>query len=66
MQSTLVVLALATVPVLLLGTPLFLRRKHQRRQSQRRRPLVGAGEACGLGAEGRVRAVRAPPGPCVC
>ncbi|XP_052517564.1 V-type proton ATPase 116 kDa subunit a 3 isoform X2 [Budorcas taxicolor] len=38
-QSTLVVLALATVPVLLLGTPLFLRRKHQRRQSQRRRLL---------------------------
>ncbi|XP_065793987.1 V-type proton ATPase 116 kDa subunit a 3 [Muntiacus reevesi] len=38
-QSTLVVLALATVPVLLLGTPLFLRRKHQRRQSRRRRPL---------------------------
>ncbi|CAN0343505.1 unnamed protein product [Rangifer tarandus platyrhynchus] len=38
-QSTLVVLALATVPVLLLGTPLFLRRKHQRRQSRRRRLL---------------------------
>lgn len=38
-QSTLVVLALATVPVLLLGTPLFLRRKHRRRQSRRRRPL---------------------------
>ncbi|XP_020736431.2 V-type proton ATPase 116 kDa subunit a 3 isoform X1 [Odocoileus virginianus] len=38
-QSTLVVLALATVPVLLLGTPLFLRRKHQRRQFRRRRPL---------------------------
>ncbi|XP_054426492.1 V-type proton ATPase 116 kDa subunit a 3 [Pteronotus mesoamericanus] len=29
-QSTLVVLALATVPVLLLGTPLFLRWKHRR------------------------------------
>lgn len=38
-QSTLVVLALATVPVLLLGTPLFLRRRHQRRQSRRRQPL---------------------------
>ena len=66
-QSTLVVLALATVPVLLLGTPLFLRRRHQRRQSSRRRqPLVGAGEACGVGAEGPVRAVRAHPGPWVC
>lgn len=38
-QSTLVVLALAMVPVLLLGTPLFLRRKHQRHQSRRRRLL---------------------------
>ncbi|XP_057582027.1 V-type proton ATPase 116 kDa subunit a 3 isoform X2 [Hippopotamus amphibius kiboko] len=35
-QSTLVVLALATVPVLLLGTPLFLRRQHRRRHSRRR------------------------------
>lgn len=32
MQATLVVLALATVPVLLLGTPLFLRWQHRRRR----------------------------------
>ncbi|XP_037373341.1 V-type proton ATPase 116 kDa subunit a 3 [Talpa occidentalis] len=34
-QSTLVGLALATVPVLLLGTPLFLRWQHHRRHSRR-------------------------------
>lgn len=31
MQSALVVVALAAVPVLLLGTPLFLRWQHRRR-----------------------------------
>ncbi|XP_036056707.1 V-type proton ATPase 116 kDa subunit a3 isoform X1 [Onychomys torridus] len=35
-QYALVVLALATVPVLLLGTPLFLLRQHRRRNIQRR------------------------------
>ncbi|KAG8522702.1 V-type proton ATPase 116 kDa subunit a isoform 3 [Galemys pyrenaicus] len=34
-QSTLVVLALATVPVLLLGTPLFLRWQHRHRSAWR-------------------------------
>ncbi|XP_036918407.1 V-type proton ATPase 116 kDa subunit a3 isoform X2 [Sturnira hondurensis] len=34
-QSALVVLALATVPVLLLGTPLFLHRKHRRHLKRR-------------------------------
>lgn len=35
-QYVLVVLALATVPVLLLGTPLYLLRKHRRRNTLRR------------------------------
>ncbi|XP_069327841.1 V-type proton ATPase 116 kDa subunit a 3 [Eulemur rufifrons] len=35
-QSTLVVLALATVPVLLLGTPLYLLRRQRRRRCSRR------------------------------
>lgn len=35
MQSTLVVLALAMVPILLLGTPLFLRWQHRRCQRRR-------------------------------
>lgn len=48
-QSTLVVLALATVPVLLLGTPLFLRRRHQRRQSSRRRQPLDEDKAGLLG-----------------
>ncbi|KAB1251322.1 V-type proton ATPase 116 kDa subunit a isoform 3 [Camelus dromedarius] len=37
-QSTLVVLALAMVPVLLLGTPLFLRWQHRRHSRRRRQP----------------------------
>ncbi|XP_021490103.1 V-type proton ATPase 116 kDa subunit a 3 [Meriones unguiculatus] len=43
-QYALVVLALATVPVLLLGTPLYLLRKHRRRNPQRR-PAGRQGEA---------------------
>lgn len=39
-QYALVVLALATVPILLLGTPLYLLRQHRRRNTQRR-PTVG-------------------------
>lgn len=35
-QYVLVVLALATVPVLLLGTPLYLLRQHRHRNTQRR------------------------------
>uniref|UniRef100_A0A671G2P8 V-type proton ATPase subunit a n=1 Tax=Rhinolophus ferrumequinum TaxID=59479 RepID=A0A671G2P8_RHIFE len=37
-QATLVVLALATVPVLLLGTPLFLRWQHRRRRRRHAGP----------------------------
>lgn len=52
-QSVLVVLALAMVPILLLGTPLFLRQQHRRHA--RRRQLVevgggGRGGGCGGGA----------------
>lgn len=39
MQSTLVVLALVTVPILLLGTPLFLYRRHRHQA----RKLTGEG-----------------------
>uniref|UniRef100_A0A8C3W4W8 V-type proton ATPase subunit a n=1 Tax=Catagonus wagneri TaxID=51154 RepID=A0A8C3W4W8_9CETA len=45
-QSALVVLALATVPILLLGTPLFLRRQH--RHHSRRRQLVEDEDRTGL------------------
>uniref|UniRef100_A0A8D1SC12 V-type proton ATPase subunit a n=1 Tax=Sus scrofa TaxID=9823 RepID=A0A8D1SC12_PIG len=41
-QSVLVVLALAMVPILLLGTPLFLRQQHRRHA--RRRPGRGRGD----------------------
>lgn len=58
-QSVLVVLALAMVPILLLGTPLFLRQQHRRHA--RRRQLVevgggpwGGGAAGGLCPGGRV------------
>lgn len=37
-QYALVVLALATVPILLLGTPLYLLRQHRQRSSTQRRP----------------------------
>ncbi|XP_062948557.1 V-type proton ATPase 116 kDa subunit a 3 [Cynocephalus volans] len=46
-QSTLVVLALAMVPVLLLGTPLYLlccRRRHRHHGQSWRRPTGGQGE----------------------
>ena len=46
-QPTLVVLALAMVPVLLLGTPLFLHREHRRCHSRRRQQPVEAGEPGG-------------------
>lgn len=37
-QYVLVVLALATVPILLLGTPLYLLRQHRQRRNTQRRP----------------------------
>ena len=37
-QYVLVVLALATVPILLLGTPLYLLRQHRHRRNTQRRP----------------------------
>lgn len=49
-QYALVVLALATVPILLLGTPLYLLRQHRRRNTQRR-PTVG--RQVGGGVQGR-------------
>lgn len=46
-QYALVVLALATVPILLLGTPLYLLRQHHRRRNTQRRP---AGRQVGVGS----------------
>lgn len=55
-QYALVVLALATVPILLLGTPLYLLRQHRRRNTQRR-PTVGrqVGVGRSTGKEGCMR-----------
>lgn len=60
MQGTLVVLALAMVPVLLLGTPLFLRWQHSRRKQRpagQQPVVVGAHrEGCwGGGTTARLR-----------
>lgn len=56
-QYVLVVLALATVPILLLGTPLYLLRQHGHRNTQRR--LAGQQVEIGrsTGKEGRVGSV---------
>lgn len=49
-QYALVVLALATVPILLLGTPLYLLRQHRRRRNTQRRP---AGRQVRVGSMGK-------------
>ena len=64
-QYVLVVLALATVPILLLGTPLYLLRQHRHRNTQRR--PVGQQVEMGrsTGKEGRVGGAPCfPVAPC--